>query len=220
MTPRPTFVVGLALGQASEFSALAVLEIPHAAHPGVSFRQPALTLPHLRRFSPGTHYLAIAEELRDLLATSTLAGSFLVVDQTGVGWAVLNLVWDQLVNLVDTTLVPVTLSSGHVTTINEGGGLLVPKKEIIGTLQVLLQTRRLRIARELPDAQTLIKELETYRLKVTTAGSETSELWRQGVNDDLVFAAGLAAWQANRVLIARQQEQLIVQQLMISNSSR
>jgi hypothetical protein len=207
---KPTFILGLALGQASEYSALAVLEIPHAAHPSVSFRQPALTLPHLRRFSPGTHYLAIAEQVRHLLATATLAGSSLVVDHTGVGWAVLGLVWEQLLGSVNTTLLPITLSSGHVTVLAEGGGLVVPKKEIIGSLQVLLQTRRLRIARDLPDAPTLIKELETYRLKITTAGSETSELWREGVNDDLVFAAGLAAWQATRLPVASDSSTLVL----------
>jgi hypothetical protein len=48
----------------------------------------------------------------------------------------------------------------------------------------------------------LVKELESFRIKVTTARSEASELWREGQHDDLVLAAALAAWWGEKTLPA------------------
>ena len=209
--PASKFILGLALGQTCDFSALAIVEVPPVSPGDGSYGRAALSLPHLQRFSPGTHYLQIADVLHDLLRTPALAGSTLVVDQTGVGQAVVALVWNRLFNAVDATLVPITLSSGHVT-LRQGGGYLLPKQEMIGTLQVLLQTRRLHVARDLPDAPMFLRELETFRVHVTTAGSESAEAWREGINDDLVFAVGLAAWVAERYLFdaSRPEEPMIV----------
>lgn len=65
---------------------------------------------------------------------------------------------------------------------------------MVGTLQVLLQTRRLQIARDLPDAALLLWELETFRAKPTLANAESLADLRHGPHDDLVLAVALAAW--------------------------
>jgi hypothetical protein len=62
----------------------------------------------------------------------------------------------------------------------------------------LLQSRRLQIARSLPDADTLVRELENFRVKITLAANETFGAWREGQHDDLVLAASLAGWWAER----------------------
>ena len=84
----------------------------------------------------------------------------------------------------------------------EAGSLHVPKKELIGTLQLLLQTRRLQVARSLTDAAVLMKELENYRIKVTAARNETFESWREGQHDDLALAVAMAAWLGEQALPA------------------
>jgi hypothetical protein len=94
----------------------------------------------------------------------------------------------------------VTLTAGHVVTGGDAGGLRVPKKELVGTLQVMLQSRRLQVARTLPDAAVLVKELENFRVKVTAARNETFESWREGQHDDLVLAVALAAWLGEQAL--------------------
>jgi hypothetical protein len=81
----------------------------------------------------------------------------------------------------------------------ENGSLYVPKKELVSTLQVLLQLRRLQVARTLPEALLLVKELEHFRVNVTTPRAETFESWREGKNDGLVFAVALAAWVGEQV---------------------
>jgi hypothetical protein len=45
----------------------------------------------------------------------------------------------------------------------------VPKKELVSCLQVLLQGHRLKIAETLPEAKTLVRELETFQVKITAA---------------------------------------------------
>jgi hypothetical protein len=201
--PKSQFFLGLALGQMCDFSALAILELPP---PDGSNARPALALPHLQRFPPGTPYLQIAHAVHEVLRNPKFDGSLLAADQTGVGDAVLALVFRQL-RYVNAFLTPVTLSSGHAVLWDNG--YILPKKELVGTLQVLLQTRRLHVARELPDTQMFLRELETFRVRVTTVGSEAIEAWREGVNDDLVFAVGLAAWMAEHYLFLKAQERAL-----------
>jgi hypothetical protein len=41
----------------------------------------------------------------------------------------------------------------------------VPKKELVGALQVLLQGRRIHVPRALPHAGLPVKDLENFRIK-------------------------------------------------------
>jgi hypothetical protein len=90
---------------------------------------------------------------------------------------------------------PILITAGHATGTGDDGSMHVPKKELVSTLQVLLQGARLKIAR-VPDRDVLVKELLAFRVKVTAAGNETFESWRDRYHDDLVLAVALAAWLA------------------------
>jgi hypothetical protein len=116
---------------------------------------------------------------------------------------VVALLAEELRDQVTCTFCPVTLTTGHGVTIGENGSVFVPKKELVRVLQVLLQLRRLHIARTLPDALLLVRVLENFRVKVTTARTETFESWREGQNDDLVLAVALAAWVAEQAGLLR-----------------
>ena len=85
---------------------------------------------------------------------------------------------------------------GAETTVDERGYRRVPKRELVGTTQVVLQQGRLKFAAGLPLVPTLKEELTNFRLKVTDAGHDTYEAWREGQHDDLVFATCLATWYA------------------------
>jgi len=74
----------------------------------------------------------------------------------------------------------------------------VPKKELVTCLQVVMQSRRLRIARGLHEAALLVRELQQFQVKITTAANETFGVWREGQHDDLVLAVALACWWAER----------------------
>jgi hypothetical protein len=95
----------------------------------------------------------------------------------------------------------VRIVPGQATTIGEDRVWLLPRKELVGTLQVLLQARRLLIPRELPHAELLMKELQNFKTKVTLAEQEEAmECWRESKQDDLVLAVGVAAWMGELTL--------------------
>jgi hypothetical protein len=50
----------------------------------------------------------------------------------------------------------------------------VPKKDLASHVQVLLQQRRLKIARSLPDAEMLVSELQTFRVKPSLSAAKRS----------------------------------------------
>jgi hypothetical protein len=94
-------------------------------------------------------------------------------------------------------LQPVVITNGHEIGGGDGGAYLVPKTELVSTVQLLLQGRRLRIAPTLKEAKTLARELQTFKTqKVNLSATETFEAWRERDHDDLVLAVALAAWMA------------------------
>jgi hypothetical protein len=118
----------------------------------------------------------------------------LIVDQTGVGRAVVDMLRQSACGVI-----PVTITGGHATTVTADGSYHRPKKELITALQVVMQGRRLQIARSLPEAATLVRELQQFQVKITAAANETFGVWRDGQHDDLVLAVALACWWSERV---------------------
>ena len=198
--------IGVDLGQVSDFTALAVLEQPVPAR---RWQDPAWPAPpvyalrHIERVPLGTPYPDVVRRVLAVLEAPGLSDVTLIVDQTGVGRAVVDLLRDALARRTRGQALyfwPATITAGQTATTTNDGALHVPKKDLIAALQLLLQKRRLQIARALPFAETLVKELENFRVKITPAGNEVFEAWREGQHDDLVLAVALAAWLAEIVL--------------------
>jgi hypothetical protein len=201
MDTERRYFVGLDLAQASEYTALVVLErVVVLPHDPPEKRRPAYSLRHLQRFPLGTHYCEVGAAVRDLLNTPPLPESVLVVDQTGVGSAVVKLLADGWRNRMTCTCWRVTITAGQEVAMGTGGDFQIPKMELVGVLQVLLQTRRLGVARSLPDAEVLVNELENFKIKVPTLEQDSFEAWREGPHDDLLFAVALAAWAGEQCL--------------------
>jgi hypothetical protein len=75
----------------------------------------------------------------------------------------------------------------------------VPKRDLVGALQVLIQTGRLRIAEGLRDARTLVDELLRFRVRINARTAHDSYgAWRECEHDDLVLALAVAVWRAER----------------------
>ncbi len=183
--------VGLSLGQAQQFTAVAVLE---RSLPDPSAFLPRYALRHLQRFPLGMSYPAITMAVRTLLQTALLRRAVVGVDQTGMGRAVRVLLAQGLQGQVECLFCPLTLTVGQEVTRGTLGGWYVPHQEIVGTLQVLLQTRRLALPRSLPETEILARELASFSIRPRRTTSETLESWREGPQDDLVLACGVAAW--------------------------
>jgi hypothetical protein len=183
------YFLGLDLGQKQDFTALAVLRKRRA--PGPS----EYACRYLRRWPLGTSYLDIVRDLGDYVSRNDLAGAALVPDHTGVGVAVLDLLRRAELPV---SLFPVTITSGQFAVVS-ADGWHVPKKDLVATLQVLFESRRIKVAESLPDAAVLVKELTTFKVRITQSANETFGAWREGQHDDLVLAVALAAWAGERV---------------------
>lgn len=146
--------------------------------------QPPIYCRHLARWTIGTPYPVIVRDVIALVHTPPLVGKVtLIPDATGVGAPIVDLLYNAGV-----TMFPVTITGG--TTANGGN---VPKRDLISSVQWLLQAQRLKIASSLPDAAVLTKELSNYRVAITQSAHETFNA-REGEHDDLVLALALACW--------------------------
>ncbi len=217
-TTNNRYTVGLDLGFAQDFSALAILRTEREADPppsqtegpgGIYMRRPEERrqrtppvhfLEHVERVPLGTAYPDVARTTvavlkRPELTTTDEQGKkrspVLVVDQTGVGQPVV-----QLLRLAGIAPYGVTITGGDKVT-HEGREYKVPKRDLISSTQILLQSRRLKFAPAMPFVETLTREFESYQMKIDlSTGHDSYGQWREGQHDDLVLAVALAAWWA------------------------
>lgn len=188
-------MIGLDLGQAADYTALAVLRRPRAA-------SDPYDVVHLQRFPLSTPYPGVVAAVVNLVNKSPVRGSALVVDQTGAGRAVVDMLAAELRDRAACELHPVTITAGREVTRTDSGGFRVPKRELIRVLRSILCGRRLRIARSLPDAEALLGELAAFQVRITDAANEAFGAWRLSQHDDLVLAVALAAWMDERCVSA------------------
>ena len=103
--------VGLDLGQARDYSALAVLR-PWPSAANADRVVPVYDVPHLQRLPLGLPYPSLVESVAALLDTPALRGSVLVVDRTGIGRAVADMLMGSLCAGGGRAVIPVTITSG------------------------------------------------------------------------------------------------------------
>jgi len=96
---KPTFFSGLDLGQMSDFTAFVVVQRSTQPRPDRSDEmEHRFDVRHLQRWPLGTSYPAIVADLKTMYATDELAGSTLVIDMTGVGAGVMDMVKQSKLN--------------------------------------------------------------------------------------------------------------------------
>jgi len=115
----------------------------------------------------------------------------LVVDQTGVGAPVVDLSRHAGLDPVG------VLIHGGDKASSEGDTWRVPKRDLVGSLQVLFQSERLKISKKLPLASVLQSELLNFKVKIDPVTAHDSySAWREADHDDLVLSVAMAAWWA------------------------
>ena len=188
------FLAGLDLGQAQDYSALVVVErtqrpseasvlgsTPPAAQYAVRF---------IKRWQLGTPYPVIVKELGTFLGQVPLVDTTkLIVDYTGVGRPLVDM-------LKQASLRPVAVSiHGGDRVSQDGMDYRVPKRDLVGTVAVLLQQQRLQIAESLPETPALMHELLNFKVRIDPATAHDAySSWREQDHDDLVLALALATW--------------------------
>jgi len=215
------YYVGVDLGQTNDSTAIAVVEEPVYVHridgwvpyaPGwhapdalpphaleaawLSMLRhgrphaPMLSARHLERLPLGTNYVDVVARIKTLLATSPLAERrcCLLVDITGVGRGVYDLMRREGLEAIGITI------HGGSELGGTAEGWSVPKRDLIAAAQVRLQSRTLLVAAGLSEADTLVRELQDYRVKIDERTAHDSYNARSGKHDDLVLALSIAVW--------------------------
>ena len=188
------FVIGLDLGQASDYTALAIVERIAQFDGYRKELPPMLHCRHLERFPLGTLYPDIVAKGVGMLDTPLLRGAQLVLDATGVGRGVAD-----MFTVAGVTPKPkkVVVTAGD--SINVAGGYWrVPKRDLVAAVQVPLQEKSLKFADGLSLGPTLVQEMLNFKVKITESAHDTYGAWREGEHDDLIFAVMLACWWAQR----------------------
>jgi hypothetical protein len=222
-SPR-RYSIGVDLGQASDFTAIAVLEkaivppetamfSPVGESPSNRLVEGSIVydLVYLKRPKLGTPYDVISRRVADLICELEPQGAFgelgqvtLSVDGTGVGRGVVDMLdtefkrrgaTSKAVPRVDFRRVSVTGSQTSLKRPTRAGGYWsVPKHELIFPCVAAFQQNKVRIGK-VKDRDALVSELKSYRRKVNIAtGGLQFEPWRESEHDDLLFALCLALW--------------------------
>lgn len=191
-SPR-RYSVGVDLGQANDFTAIAVLKqeivppesalfAPVGEHPGnrlVEGRS-VYDLVYLKRPKLGTPYDVIARRVADLICELEPQGAFgelgqvtLSVDGTGVGRGVVDMLDTEFkrrgatsksVPKVDFRRVSVTGSQTQLKKPQRSNGYWsVPKKDLVFPAVAAFQQKRVRIPAGIKDRDALVNELKNYR---------------------------------------------------------
>jgi len=213
-------IIGVDLGQQRDYTAISIIEREHVPAGSVyndeyhhrgrriyAARQPVrleYRVRYLKRPNLGTPYPDQVARIIELV--KALGGEIvLVVDATGVGLPVTDMLWAHLRKEIEGTDIYITrcnviITGGDSVTRTEGG-MRVPKRDLISAPLVLLQNGQLKIAQGLSLRETLVKELVNFRVKINISTAHDSyEAWREGDHDDLVLSVALACWAGERYM--------------------
>ena len=179
---------GLDLGRRQDPSAISILERRHdttGRRDPITF-EPELrlrfVLRHVETFPLGTHYFEIVRRIRNLVHESSPFKT-LVVDASGVGAPIVEAF---RAARLGASLVPITITGTGHPHLDPHGGYLVPRRDLISNLRILMERGLLKIPPTIHAKEKLIKEL--INLKD-----------HQGPHhDDLAISLTLAAWQSTQ----------------------
>ena len=187
-----TFYIGIDLGQKHDFTALAILErrdppLPNFLHPWLE-QEVAYELRHLERLPLGTPYPKVVEHIAKLTRLPELD---LLLRQAALPCPIRG----------------VSITAGEKSRDGRQSST-VPKRDLIATLEVMLDEEELKIAAGLPERRRLVDEFMSMKAGITRTGHEV--FGASGRNhDDLLTAVSLACWFARKPSIGRQSRRLL-----------
>lgn len=189
--------LGLDIGQAADYTALVADDVTMEQVGYDAKGEQTFELVHrvryAERFPLGVSYPVMAQKVAHMTEASALKDSHLVVDATGVGRPVVDILRGAHVHMFPVMITPGSSESFDADT----GFWHVPKRELISSVQVVLGHGRLRFAK-LPESETIKRELQNFKLKISKTGNDTYEAWRDGDHDDLVLALAMAVYFGER----------------------
>lgn len=190
--PKPRrWLLSADLGQSSDPTAIGLWERLPTHDVARSLERPEL----------GTSYPDIVRRLGAIVRNAALIdGVDVLLDATGVGRPVVDMCREELRGTTS-RLVAIIIGSGqHAHQDTATGYWTVPKRVLVAAMQVAMQSKRLRVPSTLALAETMVREMRAFKIKVSVeSGHQSFEAWRSGDHDDLVLQAAQAAWWSSRL---------------------
>lgn len=192
---KPPIITAIDLGQVQDFTAFCADEVEEV---GVIKAKATIKHHHirdLRRWPLGTSYMDIAAELKKVFGKSPLNKATLLIDETGVGRAVCDILRKEKIECGK--FVPCSVTSGASQSPQVDGSWHVSKLRLVGALIAAMQSGRVHLPKSHPETRHIIEELQNFRMKETAVNNLTFEA-RQGKKDDLIFSLSLCVWYAEK----------------------
>jgi len=214
------FVVSVDLGQLNDYTAITILEEVIVRRPNPTIHDLLIGnegeveferhyhLRHIDRPPLRTPYTDQIKLVKDVVDSPALQNNCeLVIDVTGVGRPIFD-----MMRLAGLKPIPITITNGKSITMDEDGGYHVPKRDLAMSLQAIFGSRRVKVASGMPLAPVFLREMETFAIKVTKAGNDSYEAWREQEHDDIVMSVAMGVWwvlysRASRVHLDRIREE-------------
>lgn len=143
-----SYLIGIDLGTINDWTSCAVIQRygekdPNPFYSRRKWEFKEYRLLHLERYL-GEPYTKIVDRIHDLMKRPAISDSKIIVDGTGVGRPVVDLLVEKGLKNV----VPIIITGGDSVSkefVNGRKEIRVPKRDLVGTLQVLLQNQQLKI---------------------------------------------------------------------------
>lgn len=151
---------------------------------------------YLERMDLGTPYTQIVEHIKNITLDEEIKGNVTTVaDATGVGLPVIHMMRQARI----APLIPIGIHGGN--SVNEKvDGYSVPKRDLVTSLLITVQSRRLKVAENIDHRQQLIHEMQSFKMKQSASGNDSYEALMEKDHDDLVLALSYAIWYPERTL--------------------
>lgn len=194
------------LGNIHDYTALSILrrepagkpknalpDTPEYAIEKPSYRS-VYKLVWLERLPLGMDYPRIVERIAGMMKHRDLDRNCqLLVDATGVGLPIV-----QMMRNANLAPIGISITGGSVVTRNEAAsGYNVPKGDLVSAMNLVFQSRRIRIPSNLPLKQEFMKELERFEIQIKK-NATTYESAVASVHDDLVLSVAMGCWYAEK----------------------
>jgi hypothetical protein len=191
--PKVETMVGLDLGQLTDFSAASAVERsvyldaegnPRRTSLGRLIRR--YDVRALRRFDLGTPYTTIVDRMAERLRM--LPGARLCIDATGVGRPIVDMFRELRIEVY-----AVTITGGNSWSNPSYNEYRVSKIELVAAIRTALEQERLKVSGGVNHSDVLKKELQNFKVKISKSENEIYSA-REGDHDDLALSIAIPLW--------------------------
>ena len=150
---------------------------------------------HIERLPIGTDYGQVVQRIAVVAGQAqTIGSATIVLDATGVGRPVV----DMLKRQTSVSIRAVVWTSGEHETQPSYDVHRVPKRDLVTSLEVVLQARRIEFTPDCRLLEDMRAELQAYEFSIARNSGHLSFEGAAGSHDDLVSALMLAVWFGER----------------------